>query len=140
MFRVRRRFLRQMRREVGRTLAVFVGFAFLVGVLRGGSRYLYCPFMDAIVSQSCCERAPHHEVAVDEPDCCEAHVLGVLPSAMGPSAPSRLPPPNVIALIAGPGRDFLQNLVATTRRRIEPTRRPPPESARRPAQLMVFLI
>jgi hypothetical protein len=128
-----------MRREGARLLAVVVGFALVVGILRGGSHYLYCPFMDVVVTEHCCSESRGSADTVTTPDCCETETLGTLPSASGVAPWPELPALPLVAVLSPyepPGRESLS---AATRAVIEPTG-PPMRAAQRAARLMVFLI
>ena len=75
--------IQRARREGARLLALVVGFALVVGILRGGSHYLYCPFMDVVVTEHCCSGSRGEAGTITAPDCCEAETIGTLPSASG---------------------------------------------------------
>jgi hypothetical protein len=74
-----------------RVLAVVVALVTLLGVLRSGAAYFYCPMMGMSSGTACCEgrherREDAPEPAVENSHCCESRRLGTLPSAAGTSA------------------------------------------------------
>ncbi len=75
--------VRHMRAYLSRVAAGVLALVLLVGVLRAGGRYTYCPAMDRVLDAPCCAAEAHdaHELGVHlrEPDCCEEHVFGKLP-------------------------------------------------------------
>jgi hypothetical protein len=131
--------VRRVRREGARLLAVVVGFALVVGILRGGSHYFYCPFMDAVVTDHCCSESRGNADTFTAPDCCETETIGTLPSASGVTPWPELPALPLVAVLSpceSPGRE---NLSSAMRAVSEPTG-PPMRAAQRAARLMVFLI
>ena len=129
-----------MRREAARLLAVVVGFALVVGILRGGSHYLYCPFMDVVVTEHCCSGSRGNAGAITAPDCCETETVGTLPSASGVTPWPELPALLLIAVLSPFEPAGRENLSSATRAVIEPTGPPPMRAPQRAARLMVFLI
>ena len=75
-----------------RVLAVAVSVVLLLALLRGGSRYFYCPAMKAVTAASCCAKAraartPIEEQAIGAPDCCSArHLSTIAPAPVPPAA------------------------------------------------------
>ncbi|HEY1694325.1 MAG TPA: hypothetical protein VGG39_19280 [Polyangiaceae bacterium] len=123
-------------------LALLLGVSLVVGVLRGGSHYFYCPFMDVVVTEHCCTgaRARDRATTVEAPDCCEARTIGVLPSA------GSLPPgPGIAAASCVAVLPTVQGVAAVATRipvrfTVSSTGPPPSTGAQRVARLMVFLI
>ena len=132
------------RRELARFCALMLGLTVLVGALRGGTHYFYCPFMNAVVTEHCC-------AALDEPaagdergavmavDCCQDETTATLPSAESTARSTELEPAPLLAFI--PPFDFVRSAPvrrgshATIERAGGPSPTQPPR-----ARLMVFLI
>ena len=80
-------------------LRALVAVVVLVGVARAGSRYFYCPVMDAVLAQPCCGQ--HSAAGHDDPatpdsqitkrECCEEATLAGLPDA-NPENPELVAP------------------------------------------------
>lgn len=82
--------------RLARDLAVRLGYLallglFVVALVQGGTRYFFCPLMNATFTRPCCEEARNEEqqVAFDSdlpsvraPDCCKAKSVGVVPVAV----------------------------------------------------------
>ena len=111
---LRRRKLRALAARVASFVATMV---LLVGVVRSGARYFYCPMMNVAMEDSCCASAAHRAgdaPAIETPDCCQAKRLGTLPSSAGVAslelhaAPlaAMLPPFDVAALARRRHADF----------------------------------
>ena len=130
-----------MRREASRLAAIMLGFAFILGVLRGGSHYLYCPFMNEVVTEHCCATPQDGASTIEAPDCCQANTIGTLPSAASVTEPPVVPvAPRVAVLPAVLPLGNDASLAPPTRLGFEPTGPPPRSPAERTAHLMVFLI
>lgn len=120
-----------------------VALAMLLGVVRGGARYFYCPMMGQAFDDACCASGDHHDdedragPSVERPGCCQAKRLGTLPSGAAastidvPAVPlmAVLPPFDV-----GPTRPGASPLV----RYVYPARAGPPTATERRAILMVW--
>jgi hypothetical protein len=132
---------RILRREAARGAALLLGFALVIGVLRSGSRYLYCPFMGAVVREHCCSTAPpERESTVEQPDCCESRTLGAMPATRAAAPRSELTSAPLLTVLApAPILQVVSNAVLPKRLPAGGSGLSPPP-ARRPARLMVFLI
>lgn len=75
-----------------RVAAALLAVVMLVGVLRAGASYVYCPSMQTVSDAPCCsgDRRAHHDDApameMRSRDCCERHVVDKLPSSAGATA------------------------------------------------------
>ena len=138
---------RRARAWLARAASVIVAFVMLVGVLRAGSRYVYCPSMQRVIDAPCCagdRHAAHGEddvvIELRSRDCCEQHVLGKLPAVAGGAVatPQAFAAPLLATLPAPP---FATNaLLVAVRARVEgDCRAGPIASARHRAELMVAL-
>lgn len=98
--------LRRARRCGLRLVAAVVTVIMLVGVLRAGASYFYCPEMGSVAPAPCCSHGSgsHDETGAAElrgAGCCEEHVLAGLPSAATASVtPDLLSAPLVAVLPA----------------------------------------
>ncbi len=132
-----------------RIAAGLVAFVVLLGVLRGGSRYVYCPMMAAVMTAPCCasetpdEHDDGHEdpapVALREGGCCEGRTLARLPSAATSGAPAMLEPPVFVALLPAAALRVEPAPLAWPQPRLHEDRAGPMRAARHRAELMVFL-
>jgi hypothetical protein len=139
---------RRVRAWLGRAASALVAVVMLVGVLRAGSRYVYCPSMQRIIDAPCCAGDGHRRHGDDEAkvelrsrDCCEQHVLGKLPAVVGGGAgqaPQAFAAP-LLATLPPPAVDTKTTLVAVRARVEGGCRAGPMASARRRAELMVAL-
>ena len=128
-----------------RLAAGLVALVVLLGVLRGGARYFYCPMMDAVIDAPCCGADGHAGVGADRDalelrslGCCEEHVIGKLPSAalFAPAAPLETP---LLALVPPP-TTLLAGSARGAGARFDHDNRAGPASTRRHrAECMVFL-
>lgn len=126
-----------------RIAAGVLAMAMLVGLLRGGARYFYCPMMRAVIDAPCC--ADRHAGAdFDETlelrsrGCCEEHVVGKLPS--GAVAAARVPCDAPLLAVLPPVTALSHPLSTLDTSRFEHQNRAGPAStARHRAALMVFL-
>lgn len=114
----------------------------LLGIVRGGSRYFYCPMMGQSFDDACCASAEHDDDAtsgpsVERPDCCQAKRLGKLPSG---AAVSTIDVPAVPVLAVLPPFDGAVAPLArkTFVRFTHPSRAGPPTATERRAMLMVW--
>ena len=137
----RHRVAHAIRLELARVLAIVLGLAVIVGVLRGGSHYLYCPFMDEVVSEHCCAQSHEDASTFEAPDCCQTKEIGTLPSAREIAPTPELPAPLLLAFLP-PLRDLAVEArhAPPPRFEIVGTGPPSPPRAKRAARLMVFLI
>jgi hypothetical protein len=124
-------------------VALVLGVAVVVGILRGGSHYLYCPYMDVVVAEDCCSEARGlvKGSTIEAPDCCEARSIGALPSAAGTSTAPTVAAASQVAVL--PAVQALAHCIAPAHvaSSDRPLTGPPPlENAERAARLMVFLI
>ena len=138
---------RRLRAWLGRAASVIVAVVMLVGVLRAGSRYVYCPSMQMVTDAPCCAGDGHRRHSDAEPtielrsrDCCEHHVLGKLPAVVGGAthAPQAFAAP-LLATLPPPTLDTTTTLVAVRARLEGDCRAGPIASARHCAELMVSL-
>ena len=124
-----------------RVLAVAVSVVLLLALLRGGSRYFYCPAMKAVTAASCCAKAraartPIEEQAIGAPDCCSArHLSTIAPAPVPPAADTVTPPAraailSVATALPDPG-------VGPQVRFAHPVRAGPPGPRARQSRLMV---
>jgi hypothetical protein len=145
--RVLTRTARRLRGLVGPALAAVLALVMLVGVMRAGARYFYCPTMHMVIDRPCCAgdgdpRRADEDAFVAEVrsrDCCEEHVLGKLPSAAVSSATplADVPLLAVVAPLFVPVRALP---LAAPSRFEHDTRAGPKALARHRAELMAFLI
>ncbi len=129
-----------------RIFAMLVVLTTLVGVLRAGARYFYCPMMGEVVAEDCCAASKTARgtktPAFETPDCCQAKFVDALPAgdAFAPSTEIAAAPltalvqpvPHATVLTALPPHLFRQTL-----QRAGP---PTPTGPQRVARLQVFLI
>jgi hypothetical protein len=136
----RHRFARTIRRGGLRLVAAVLGLALVVGLLRGGSRYFYCPFMDAVTSEHCCSVSRSDTSTVQAADCCEVETIGAIPSAKTVTPSPELACAPLLAVLSPPHDLSTGSLVAPASRiGIERTG-PPPLGAQRAVRSMVSLI
>jgi hypothetical protein len=137
---------RRMRAWLARVASVVVAVVMLVGVLRAGSSYVYCPSMKMVTDAPCCAGDGHHRgddgdstSEVRSRDCCEQHVLAKLP-AVGTTAyaPHTFSAP-LLATLPAPAVDTSTTLVAPRARFERECRAGPIALARHRAELMVAL-
>jgi hypothetical protein len=116
-----------------------MALAFLVSLASAGSRYFYCPFMDAVVSEHCCAgRSADRVSTAEQPDCCEVRILSGLPAARAGNGPPELPVASLVAVIA-PIADRSSSALSPTLRPLARSGLSPPKT-RHAAQLMVLRI
>ena len=143
----------RVRRFAARVAAGVVTIVVLVGLLRGGARYFYCPMMHAVIDAPCCpgdgqaglesldQRHDGETAELRARDCCEEHVLAKLPKAAAGAAPLSLHAP-LLALVPPEGprlnRLHLRSMVWASHFEHD-NRAGPPSAARHRAELMVFL-
>ncbi|MFO0739588.1 MAG: hypothetical protein U0270_27060 [Labilithrix sp.] len=80
----RRALLHSLRAIVARSGVLVVAAVLLLGVLRSGARYVYCPMMNAVVAASCCDRGEAHyegTPAVEGSDCCQQRRTAAMPAS-----------------------------------------------------------
>ena len=136
-----------MRAWLARAASVVVAVVMLVGVMRAGSHYVYCPSMQMITDAPCCAGDGHRghgdgdtTIELRSRDCCEQHVLGRLPDVVGAAvhAPRAFAAP-LLATVPPPTVDTTATLVAVRARLEGECRAGPMASARHRAELMVAL-
>ena len=129
---------------LARLAAAFVAVAMLVGVLRAGATYVYCPSMDRVMDAPCCagDRRAHHDdtgpAQLRSRDCCEQHVLAKLPTAGITSPAPHLATPTLVPAVATPGPDPRRPVADVLLRFDHEGRAGPAVAARHRAELMVF--
>lgn len=141
MSRTGGRIARTLRRETTRVVGVVLAIAFVLGIVRGGSRYLYCPFMDAVVTEHCCSDATSGQSAIEATDCCQPRTIGTLPIAGATAQPPELSTSSLLAVLPA-AHEMSTGVSFTPPSRFGPERTGPPPRPRseRTARLMVFLI
>jgi hypothetical protein len=135
---------RRVRGGVTRVAAAILVVVMLVGVLRAGDRYFYCPTMRAVIDAPCCAGDRHSDdddtaaLEVRSRDCCEEHRLGSLPSAA--VAPNAAPFDAPVLAVLPPVTALSHPLSTSADPRFAHDNRAGPASnARHRAELMVFL-
>ena len=80
---LRTELVRKLYAHGARCAVLVLAMAVLLGVVRSGARYVYCPMMDAVLATSCCDRGESHgdAPAVEAPECCQAKRLGAMPAS-----------------------------------------------------------
>lgn len=138
--------MHRLRHESARVASLVVALVVLVGVLRGGARYVYCPSMQMITDAPCCAGDRHSEHDADATrelrarDCCEQHVIGTLPATGATShTPSSFVAP-LVATLPPPALDAPAGAAAAVVRPDHECRAGPIALARHRAELMVALI
>jgi hypothetical protein len=136
-----RRAFRAIRGASAPVMAFGLLLAFIVGLVRGGSHYLYCPFMDVVVAEHCCADARGALPSAQTPDCCELRTIGALPTSARVPTARAIPVAPVVAMLPAV-RDLTRSVVArpSSSTSVRQTGPPPLEGTRRAARLMVFLI
>lgn len=125
--------------------AAVVAVVMLVGVLRAGASYVYCPMMKIVMDAPCCsgDRRAEHEASdaaqLGARDCCEHHILARLPSAGATSAPPHLLAAPLVAVLPAPTLDPHRSAPDARVRFDHEGRAGPMASARHCAELMVSL-
>ncbi|HSO39596.1 MAG TPA: hypothetical protein VLT33_44020 [Labilithrix sp.] len=138
---------RRTRAWLARVASAIVALVMLVGVVRGGSRYVYCPSMQTVLDAPCCAGDRHAAHGEDEivielrsGDCCEQHVLGKLPAVAGGAVATPLASAApLLATLPAPPFATTALLVAVRARVEGDCRAGPVASARHRAELMVAL-
>lgn len=129
-----------------RAIAVRIGvvvmaFVVVVGLLRGGGSYFFCPMMNEVSDAPCCDehgREGDRDVSgVRAPDCCQAKRLATLPRWAASSLPDVASSPCVALLPS-----MLDASGVRPRARLvrfaQPARASPPTANERRADLMVW--
>jgi hypothetical protein len=119
---------------------VALGFAIVLGVLLGGSHYLYCPLMGTVVSEPCTSAPRGDARTIAAPDCCRTVTIGTLPSALRTAPGPELPALPLVAVLQPSEVKGHAWLPLATLAVIEPTGPPPLRATQRAALLRVFLI
>jgi hypothetical protein len=139
------------REPLARLAAALVALVVLVGVLRAGASYVYCPIMQQITEASCCAGdrdsdddatgAPIAEVGAEvrSRDCCEHHVLGKLPKTAAASFPTPLLATPLVAVLPAPSVELVAVVSNPTAHFEHEGRAGPRAAARHRAELMVSL-
>lgn len=134
---------RYLARALRSLAALVLALCVLGAVVRGGSRYFYCPAMQAVMGSACCggghvaSRSDGERASVRGRDCCEERVLAHLPLASTSSTPPLLDAPVLAVLPRLVQRDVAS---VSAELRVTPEKRAGPRSAaQRRAELMVFL-
>lgn len=128
-----------------RIAATLVAAVMLVGLLRAGASYFYCPAMEMVTDAPCCpgdRRAAHEEEDIAQlraRDCCEEHVVAKLPSAGGTSGPPHLTAPSLVDVHAVPKVKLPWAAPTAACRFDHEGRAGPVATARHRAELMVSL-
>lgn len=144
MIRRRSAAVRLVRATVARLGAITVAIALLVGVLRSGKSYFFCPMMTAVFDAPCCGGDDHgdeEDNGVSEfraPDCCQAKRIGSMPASALSTVPDVCPAPCVAVLPARDRADAF-DVGASTVGYTQPARAGPPTANERRAELMVWL-
>jgi hypothetical protein len=114
-----------------------LALALLANLASAGSRYFYCPFMDAVVSEHCCASRSVEQVrTLQQPDCCEVRTLDGVPAALASTYPSDLPIAPLVAVVGPVAGRAVIALSPAFRRMARSGLSPPP--ARRSAQQIVL--
>lgn len=131
---------------LARAGAALLAVLVLVGVLRAGASYSYCPTMEMVTDAPCCpgDRHAEHQEAAGSPqlrarDCCEKHVVGKLPSVDGIGATPHVLPPALVAVTASSAAALDRAGTSTRPRIAHDGRAGPIAMARHRAALMVSL-
>jgi|HubBroStandDraft_4_1064222.scaffolds.fasta_scaffold672353_1 hypothetical protein len=136
----RHRLARALRRVGARFVAVVLGLALIVGVLRGGSHYFYCPFMGAVASEHCCEGSRGDASTVQVADCCEVRTIGTIPAASTVAPSPELAGAPLLAVLS-PLQDLSTGSIVAPAKRVGIERTgPPPLAAQRAIRSMVSRI
>ena len=129
-------------RALRRVAPLVIVLGVLTGVLRGGTRYFYCPAMEAVMGAACCggsHASAHREQPnVQSPDCCEERVHGRLPLAATTHVGTMVfdaPLLAILPVVTALPRPFVDPRVRVTHHE----RAGPRSAAQRRAELMVFL-
>lgn len=134
------------RRGLLRVAALLATVTMLIGVVRAGGRYFYCPMMHVVIDAPCCagdRRSSSDEDRADSvemrsSDCCEEHVLRKLPSGAVSPAPPVFDAP-LVAVISAVAVTYHAPPEVTRSRFDHENRAGPASTARHRAELMVFL-
>jgi hypothetical protein len=156
-----RRLIRTNARVVAsRVVLVVAALTILLGVLRGGSRFFYCPIMHLAFDAPCCDpprtdasddardaleaQHPDDSPSVSAPDCCQEKRRGVLPAAsIAPPSESLVPPAGLVTLVRAADVAVASTAASAAGGRYQRAVRAgpsPPSASDRRAELMVFHI
>jgi hypothetical protein len=132
------------RGPLARVAAALVALIVLVGVLRAGASYVYCPMMQQISEASCCagDREADDDATtatIASRDCCEHHVLGKLPKTAAPSVPTPLLATPLVAVLPAPSAELVSATSNPAAHFEHEGRAGPRAAARHRAELMVSL-
>jgi len=143
-----------LRRAATGALAMLVAVAVLLAVVRGGTRFFYCPMTHLAFDESPCasprdeadeadEAGDSDEPAVRTPDCCEERWRAAAPTASVPKfeAPS-VASAALVAVLPPPALDIASSHAKLPFGLARAVRAgpPPPSASERRAMLMVFHI
>jgi hypothetical protein len=96
---------RFVRSELSRLAAIALAVTFVLGVVRAGARYFYCPIMDAVVSAHCCPRADADRTespALVDDECCDVRTNAALPAGTAAAPAPELAAAPLLALLPAP--------------------------------------
>lgn len=142
------RMLRRARKAAAPLAAALLAVVMLLGVVRAGARYFYCPMMHAVIDAPCCDgdarsggdpNDPTDSAEVRSRDCCEAHMLRQLPRAAVSPSPTVSDAPLLAVVPPVTLFAFREVPVASVSRFAHEDRAGPRALARHRAELMVFL-
>ena len=131
-----------------RMLATLVALAVLLAVVRGGTRFFYCPVTELAFDESPCAAPPPEDEAASDgrpavraPDCCEERWRATAPTAETPKVHHAIVPSAALVAVVPPpvfdvgaGHASAAYALAQAVR----ARPPPPSASERRATLMVF--
>lgn len=133
-----------------RALLARLGYAvavslFVLGLVQGGTRYFYCPLMNATFSSPCCgegarpdEASSDHEApSIGAPDCCKAKRLGTIPFAAPSSSETDVDVPAFVAVVPA-GSNTRPEWNVLVRATHPPARAGPTSAKTRRAALMIW--
>lgn len=132
-----------------RTVLVVAALTILLGVVRGGSRFFYCPVMHLAFDAPCCspergdELAETGAPAVEAPDCCqERHQRAMPATSVASASHGDVAPAPCVAIMTTAELAASRGAPSAALGHRPPVRAgPSPPSAReRRAELMVFHI
>lgn len=147
--RLPRRLRTRLRFVASRAVLVVAALTILLGVVRGGSRFFYCPVMDLAFDAPCCspprgaELADTGAPAAEVPDCCqEKHQRAMPATSVATASHGAIAPAPCVAIVNAAHLAAMNGAANVALGHRPPVRAgPSPPSAReRRAELMVFHI